>query len=452
MEERLQSIEDYFDKYPSIPREVIFKEDILRLGINFSEEALEMAKGCRPKSYYLFSWDRVSRDEMEKDESYRTPDDIYFYGGAHSFRLTNVRVEIAKATPYSVAVENGSAMLFESGKPIAEVKFPRRPNYYSYTFEDGTSYGQVIPLLFGRQAFVTMYRLCQFSPDEQCKFCDMNASTLDLKSRATSVKDRLDVEHVVYDTVKNAEQVATVTEAMYKDMFIDNIEDVDNRMVSIIMTAGTIKGKIKGRDKVAFYLEYVKAIRKKIGNRIPIVLIVEVLEEDDQWRLREGGVTVYNPNIEVWDERIFNQLCPGKAKHFGRDKWIKLMLKAVDIFGVGNVSPNFVAGVEMAQPWGFREVDDAVKSTKEGFEFMMSRGVIPHPDTWCIEPQSPLGGHPPIPLDYYIKLNKAWYDTWVKYALPPNTGWGPIGNGCGCYGNSGYVDMREGRIYPREGN
>ena len=445
-EEPRQPIGTSFDKYPEVPREVILKEDMLRLGIQFSEEALEMARGCRPKSYYLFSWDRMSRDEMEKDESYRTPDDLFFYGGPHDLRLTNVRVEIANNTPYLISISDGTPTLFENGRPIAEIRYPERPHYYSYTFEDGTSYGQVIPLLFGRMAFITMYRLCQLSPEEQCKFCDMNASSVDLKARSKKMGDRVDIEHVVYDTVKDPEQVATVAEAMYKDMFIDGKEDLENRMISIIMTSGTIKKTLKKLTPVDFYLQYVKAIRNGIGNRIPIVLIVEALPEDDMWRLYEAGVTVYNPNIEVWDERLFNILCPGKAKYFGRKKWIEQMLKAVDIFGVGNVSPNFVAGVEMAQPMGFKDVDQAVNSTKEGFEFMMSHGVIPHPDTWCIEPQSPLGGHPPIPLDYYIKMNKAWYDTWVKYALPPNNGWGPIGNGCGCYGNSGYVDMREGRL------
>jgi len=105
-EEPRQRIGTSFDKYPEVPREVILKEDMLRLGIQFSEEALEMAKGCRPKSYYLFSWDRMSRDEMEKDESYRTPDDLFFYGGPNDLRLTNVRVEIANNTPYLISISD----------------------------------------------------------------------------------------------------------------------------------------------------------------------------------------------------------------------------------------------------------------------------------------------------------------------------------------------------------
>ncbi len=99
----------------------------------------------------------------------------------------------------------------------------------------------------------------------------------------------------------------------------------------------------------------------------------------------------------------------------------------------------------MAQPYGFKEVDQAIASLREGLDFFMSHGVVPHPDSWCIEPLSALGGHPSLPLDYYIRADQTWYETWLKYDLPPNPGWGPIGNGRGVYGNSAFVDMREKR-------
>ena len=110
--------------------------------------------------------------------------------------------------------------------------------------------------------------------------------------------------------------------------------------------------------------------------------------------------------------------------------------------GEGNVTPNMVSGVEMAQPWGFDRVDDAVKSAQEGFEYLMSHGVIPHLDTWCIEPGSPLEGHPPVPLDFFIRADIAWYETWRKYNLPPFAGYGPMGGpGIAVYGNTASVDM-----------
>ena len=56
MDEVEINLDQYFDKYPEIPLEVIVKEDLLRLGIKFTEAALNAATGCRPKSYFLFSY------------------------------------------------------------------------------------------------------------------------------------------------------------------------------------------------------------------------------------------------------------------------------------------------------------------------------------------------------------------------------------------------------------
>ena len=116
-------------------------------------------------------------------------------------------------------------------------------------------------------------------------------------------------------------------------------------------------------------------------------------------------------------------MCPGKDRVVGHDNWIRLMIEMVDTFGEGNVMPGFVAGVELAQPWGFHSVDEAVKSTTTGLEYLMSHGVAPRPITWAIEPRSALKGQKIVPLDYFIKLNKNWYELMCKYRLPaPNQG------------------------------
>ena len=97
---------------------------------------------------------------------------------------------------------------------------------------------------------------------------------------------------------------------------------------------------------------------------------------------------------------------------------MKLMIEEVDVFGEGNVVGGFVAGVEMAQPWGFKEVDEAVKSTTQGMEYLMRHGVVPRPLSWGIEGRSALAGHEPIPLDYFIKIDTNWYELMSKYRLP----------------------------------
>jgi hypothetical protein len=132
----------------------------------------------------------------------------------------------------------------------------------------------------------------------------------------------------------------------------------------------------------------------------------------------ERGVTGVSNNFEVWDKRLFGIICPGKQRVVGWDNWMKMMIDEVDIFGEGNVVGGFVAGVEMAQPWGFKDVDEAVKSTTEGMEYLMAHGVVPRPISWSIEGHSALAGHSPIPLDYFIKMDKNWYELMCKYRLP----------------------------------
>ena len=94
------------------------------------------------------------------------------------------------------------------------------------------------------------------------------------------------------------------------------------------------------------------------------------------------------------------------------------MIEEVDVFGEGNVVGGFVAGVEMAQPWGFKDVDKAIKSTTQGMEYLMSHGVVPRPINWGVEARSALAGQNHLPLDYFINIDMNWYELMCKYRLP----------------------------------
>ena len=425
-------IEDYFNKYRDVPHEVILKEDLLRLGLRFTEAALVYAEDRRTKSYYLFSFDKVAHDDMKKKESARVPEDIRLSGGQYDLRPTIVRVINSNNTPYIVDVVDDRLMMMEGTTPIAEVEYPENLPSCQKTFADGITYNQVVSrLFFNAVAFLTNYRVCQYwGAKEECMYCDINNNVRQLKK----IRGPLEVPKAF----KDVQRVATVVEEYFREE-----TDPNSRMLSVIMTGGTIKSKVNGKNYVDFTVDYIAAVREKIGNRIPFVAIVEAWQKADVKRLWDAGATAYNPNIEVWDKRLFETFCPGKSRHVGRDEWIRRTIDAVEIFGEGNVSPDIVAGVEMARPYGFETVSAAVESTTAGLDYLMSHGVVPHLDSWCIEEGTAFAGHPPIPLDYFIQIDRAWYETWRKHKLPINSGWGPIGPGRAVYGNSGYVDMAE---------
>ena len=118
------------------------------------------------------------------------------------------------------------------------------------------------------------------------------------------------------------------------------------------------------------------------------------------------------------------------------------------------VIPNFVAGVEMAKPFGFETVDEAIASTTEGLDYFMSRGITPRFTTWCPEPTTPLGRDNPngAPLEYHIRLLEAYRATLEKHGLKPPPGYGVAGAGQrGVLGQLVHGHARPGRGHGRGG-
>ena len=425
---RSQELELFFETYPDVPREVIVKEDVLRHGVKFSQIALERASAGRPRSYYIFSYDKTESKEMKHGESLKAPDEFRVEGGPYELRKTNVRATIAYASPYLIDVlENDVWLTSDGGEKIGKVSFPPVPKYYSMAFEDGTRYAEIVPVVgWGHRAFSTLLRKCSlWNFDLQCKFCDLNANYEALKKQGRA-----------YTLKKSVDQVVQVM----KTIFLDQPED-EPRRLCYLLSGGSVISRKGAYSDVKFYTAYVEAIKEAIGNRWPCHLQTAALDKEGLKLLKEAGVDCYHPNFEVWDARIFNFVCPGKEKLIGRDTWIKRMIDAVDVFGEGRVLPAFVAGVELCKPYGFESVDDAIKSTTEGLDYLMSHGVIPRADHWCIEPLSALAGNPVVSLKYFVEIDRAWYQLWEKYKLPELCGYRDMGPGRSVYQQSAILDM-----------
>ena len=425
------TLEQYQRLYPDVPAEVILKEDLLRLGLNLSLSALEAARHCRQQAYFLFSYNISDHKELPQGVSTAAPEDIVFQDGPCGLKRTWVRVVLNQDSPYAIDVVDGRLQITENGIPLADVIYPQKPAYYGRTFADGLRYERVIPLLYDSYAFITTFRACHYWGDkEECRFCDINYNLREIR--------RLSGNHVTADAIKDKDKVVDVLAAMAEE------PAPERRMITIIMTGGSIVRSVRGGpDNAAdFNIPYVAAIRARLGRRIPIVMITESQPMEKLKALKAAGITCHNANLEVWDKRLFQWIAPGKDKFVGYDTWVERLIEAVDVLGEGRVSPNMVSGLEMAQPYGLDNVAEAVASAREGFEALMRHGVVPHLDTWCIEPGTRLAGSPPVPLDFLIQADIAWYETWRKYKLPPFEGYGAMGApGTAVYGNTGSVDM-----------
>lgn len=428
---RVEILEDCFRRYADIPPEVIVKEDVLRMGLRFTPSAVDIVarSPILKKGYRLFSHDYNKREELG-NEPLAVPEDIIILGGPYRLRRTNINVRLSNSSPYIVDCatedETGNLTLRTfDGTVIAGIQLQKQPKYYAMSFEDGTPYSHLVQMTSKHLLFATVLRTCQYwGIRKQCKFCDINENFKALRKSDPS-----------HPAVKDPSRIAEVVKAAV------TLEDHETKPMAILITGGAILGSVYGLKEDDFYIRYIEAIKEEIGNRIPVLLQTGPKTKNDLERYRRAGLDAHHANLEVWDEKLFAELCPGKEETVGRQEWIRRLVESVEVLGEGCVTPNLVCGVEMCQPYGYTDVSSAINSTKEGFEYLMSHGVIPRLNHWTIEPNSQLGKNYPPPLEFFIEAVRCWFETWLKYCLPQIKGYGPMGPGEAVLSTSAYVDM-----------
>jgi len=194
----------------------------------------------------------------------------------------------------------------------------------------------------------------------------------------------------------------------------------EGRFSQFVVTGGANQhGDEPFDDEVNQYIYVLQAIGENFSTRrFPSQVISSAFSKKQLKRIYdETGILSYCPDIEVWNEKLFKWMCPGKEKFIGRDNWIKSMFDAVEIFGEGNVYTNFVAGCEMVQPQGFKTEDAALKSNLEGCEYLAKQGVAMMGLVWAPSPGTVIQKQKQPSLDYYVRLAKGLHDIRATYGL-----------------------------------
>lgn len=420
----LSEIETLSGRYPDIPIEAIIKEDLLRQGMAWTQEALDIAASFKLKAYFIFSFDMVPISDMEQREHAKAPEEIRLSGGPYNLQPVIVSVRLNPDSPYSVESSERSLVLKTEDRTIATVELQKSPEYYKRTLANGKPITDIAPTIeWGYLLYLTAFRLCQyFGAQEECQFCDINENFRQQKKSGRS-----------YTSVKTVEEIVEALEI---------IASTDSESKAYTVTGGSITHSLEGKSEVDFYIRYPEAIEKRWPRRWISKVVVQALPKDEVQRLRDVGVQIYHPNFEIWDKRLFELYCPGKARFIGRDEWLRRILDAATVFGPDNVIPNFVAGVEMAPPSGFRTIDEAIASTAEGLDFFMSHGISPRFTTWCPEPMSVLGkDRKGAPLEYHVRLLQVYRNTRAEYQLPAPVGYGEPGLGKAVFSVSSFMDV-----------
>ncbi len=339
------------------------------------------------------SWER----ELKADEACEL---LRLEGGPYSLRRTIIRVNKQDDSPYRIE-SNGEHLEVvdrDGGVLIAlAYPFPQDSAYQNQTFPDGTPYSALVSL-------------------------DAEVRSIGFGQQAK-------------DPARVADAVA--------EIFIKRQRPAQEMPLRILISGGSIIDSIDGQEEADFYLKYVDAIRDRIGNQVPILLEMLPQSIEVEKRIHRHGVQARLSNLEVWDQRLFTRLCPGKEQKIGWEEWVRRLLDQVYVYGWNAVLPGLVVGLEMVQPWGFKKVEEALASTSEGIGFLMRHGVVPNLIHLRAHPNSASAGQRQPPTEFFLEVDRVWYDAWVKYGQDEPIGY-LMGPGRSRYPDSAIFDVGRG--------
>jgi len=384
------NFEEVSAKYPEFPRLIMLKTDIHRRGVFYTDKALETVDITKHQlgGTHIFG---------TRDGKLTQRPEAFILRDGTSVLSTPTPLE---DNPYIVDQIDGKLVLTDEGKILEEVFFWDKPDFYDQKTSSGSLMQNIVSAR-PQRLYLIPNRYCHFwSDDSGCRFCDI---VNNLKQQ----KDEIDMQ----SKIKAKDVCETIKEALKEP----------GRFTAICITSGSdFHGKDPFDKEVEYYIEILQAIGENFATKkFPSQLICSALTKEQLQRLYdETGITSVTMDIEVLDERLFGEICPGKAKWIGYDEWKKRLVDAVEIFGRGRVNTGIVSGVELARPYGFDSEEEALSATLAEAEDLASKGVSTVNMVWVPRPNTHLAGQKNASLEYYVRLSLGLQALRRKYDLP----------------------------------
>jgi hypothetical protein len=390
----VEYLERLLDEFSDTPRNIILHADILRRGVKPNQDLTEAGQAS------CITGISTKLQTLAGGKNQPPPSMFHFKADE-----TSVDIKIDPRSPYEIKKdEDDRYILFCGDEDFGEVRFTKRPSYTDKHTSDGES---CAALLMQRGPFcilVSPLDFCAYySKKEACTYCVLSAAM------DAGVKAKLLPPVPDHNAIAEAVEMATQ----------------DIKLKDLKLCGGALYDT---RKEANYYKKCLEAILERIDPPEEIQIFSQAFDEEDQRDLRDLGATNILFNLEVWDERLWPRLLPGKSRAIGREEWIRRLTKAVDIFGRGHVGSGFVGGYECAPRSGFLSQDEALKSNLEGFEFLIQRGVVPWFTVWTAVPM--VGGFQiddPPSTEFYLRLGQGLHELLDRYGVYPDLGFPRMG-------------------------
>jgi len=383
------NFEEVAEKYPDFPKLIMLKIDIHRRGVFYTDNALAKVDPERHQTGGTHIFGTRDGKLTHRPEAFVLRDGT-------SVLTTPTSLE---GNPYIVDDVNGKLMLLDNGKEIEEVFYWDKPDYYGKRTSNGVLM-QNVAAARPQRLYITPNRYCNFWIDNDgCKFCDI-VNNLKQQRKEVEMPTRLKPQDV-YETIKEALKEP-------------------GRFTAVFLTSGSdFRGEEPLDAELELYIETLKAVGENFKTKkFPVQILCTAMSKKQLRRLYdETGVTSITMDIEVLNERLFNIICPGKAKLIGYKEWKRRLIDAVEIFGPSRVNTGIVSGVELVPPSGFGTEDEALEAVLSEADELATHGVSTVNMVWVPRSGSPYRNEKNASLEYYVRLASGLQNIRRKYKL-----------------------------------
>ncbi|MBI4322077.1 MAG: hypothetical protein HY675_26600 [Chloroflexi bacterium] len=292
-------------------------------------------------------------------------------------------IYVDPTSPFVLRREGGTLYLYVDELRLFPVEYEARPAFYSKVTSAGVPMPHVGSHRLQRQLLVEYNAYCHFFAQKKaCIFCGIVAERSLLPARYNS-----------YFGASPAE-VAEVVEAAYAEGVCTEMQ----------VTGGVLPN----RAEMPYFLEVGRAVKERLGvDVIPgsQAVLAPPSSPREIEELKEAGWQGVAFNVEIWDERLWPGMVPGKAALMPRERWLEALEFAVQVFGRGEVASVIVAGLEPK------------RSFLAGVEWLAQRGIYGVPIPWAPVPGSELEGHQTPTAAWHLEVVVKALDIWERYLL-----------------------------------
>jgi DNA-binding PadR family transcriptional regulator len=281
------------------------------------------------------------------------------------------------------------AQLCYDAQPVTQIGLPTASAFYRQKTSRGLPF-RGMAVLQGHDVLVFPYLWpCDYAKAGQpCRFCHLGNMTQRQWAAGRhddagfTPRDVAEAVHFAVNVEKSARHVQLTGGSTF------NTEGECDRLVETLHAIDAVAGLAK----------------------VPGEVLVYTTPPSDPAQIDQlfaAGADRVACDIELWDEKLARQVCPGKSKWTGRQRHLNTLLHIARKYGPGKALSTFVVGLEPAE------------SFLEGAQFLAANGIVPIPSIWMPHGLPALQSPVCADVEYFRAVRRGLAAIYQKYRCQP---------------------------------